>query len=68
MSLLVAMLCDADRDLRQAAAEALGRLGDRRGESALTYALADPDPWVRHAAGQSLPMLAATPGAVERAP
>jgi HEAT repeat protein len=42
-------LCDADRDLRQAAAEALGRLGDERAKSPLLRALGDPDPGVRDA-------------------
>ena len=58
VSLFLAILCDADRDLRQAAAEALGRLGERRAESALTRALRDPDAAVRSAAERGLQVLA----------
>jgi HEAT repeat protein len=39
-----------NRDLRQGAAEALGRLGDLRGIASLTKALGDRDEWVRRAA------------------
>ena len=39
-------LGDEDRDLRQAAAEALGRIGDFRAIDALAQALQDPDHWV----------------------
>jgi HEAT repeat protein len=63
VSLFLAILCDADRDLRQAAAEALGRLGERRAESGLTRALRDPDAAVRSAAERGLQALAETPGA-----
>jgi HEAT repeat protein len=59
VSLFLAILCDADRDLRQAAAEALGRLGERRAESALVRALRDPDAVVRSAAEHALLALAA---------
>jgi HEAT repeat protein len=58
VSLFLAILCDADRDLRQAAAEALGRLGERRAEAALTRALRDPDAAVRSAAERGLRELA----------
>jgi HEAT repeat protein len=58
VSLFLAILCDADRDLRHAAAEALGRLGERRAESALTRALRDPDAGVRSAAERGLQVLA----------
>jgi HEAT repeat protein len=57
ISLFTASLCDWDRDLRQASAEALGRLGDKRAEGALTRALEDPDPGVRYAVEQSLQWL-----------
>jgi len=54
VSLFLAVLCDVDRDLRQAAAEALGRLGDPRAESALVRAVGDADPGVRAAAERAL--------------
>jgi HEAT repeat protein len=54
ISLLLALLCDVDRDLRQAAAEALGRLKDPRAESGLARAIGDADAGVRRAAEQSL--------------
>jgi HEAT repeat protein len=59
VSLFLAILCDQDRDLRQAAAEALGRLGERRAEPALVRALRDPDSTVQSAAQQALQALAA---------
>jgi HEAT repeat protein len=59
VSLFLAILCDPDRDLRQAAAEALGRLGERRAEPALAHALRDPDAVVRSAADQALQALTA---------
>jgi HEAT repeat protein len=58
-SLFLAILCDPDRDLRQAAAEALGRLGERRAEPALVRALRDSDAAVQSAAEQALAALAA---------
>jgi HEAT repeat protein len=54
VSLFLAILCDSDRDLRQAAAEALGRLADRRAEGPLVRALGDSDSGVRQAAEQAL--------------
>jgi HEAT repeat protein len=42
-NLFIALLDDRDRDIRQAAAEALGRLGGERARQALTRAAADPD-------------------------
>jgi len=57
VSLFMAILCDADRDLRQAAAEALGRLKDNRARSSLTRAQADPDPAVRAAVMAALQAL-----------
>jgi HEAT repeat protein len=58
VSLFLAILCDADSDLRQAAAEALGRLGERRAEAALMRALRDPETAVRSAAERGLRELA----------
>jgi HEAT repeat protein len=48
------LLRDADADLRLAAAESLGRLGDAQGRSALMTALSDADKAVRLAAAQAL--------------
>ncbi|MSU57252.1 MAG: hypothetical protein EXS35_03560 [Pedosphaera sp.] len=59
VSLFAAVLCDADRDLRQAAAEALGRLGDPRAQSALARAMTDADTGVRVAAEAALKSLPA---------
>jgi HEAT repeat protein len=42
-NLFIALLEDRDRDIRQAAAEALGRLGGDRAKQALTRAASDPD-------------------------
>jgi len=58
-TLFLAVLCDQDRDLRQAAAEALGELGEGRAVSALIRALGDPDPSVRTTVEQSLRLLGA---------
>jgi len=60
VSLFLAILCDPDRDLRQAAAEALGRLGERRAEPALARTSRDPDATVRAAAERALLLLTAT--------
>jgi HEAT repeat protein len=54
---LVAGLCDTDRDLRLAAAEALGRIGDQRSIQALSRSLHDADEWVRDACAGSLSLL-----------
>jgi HEAT repeat protein len=62
VSLFMAILCDADRDLRQAAAEALGRLNDVRAQSALSRALSDPDLGVRFASDQALRRLGISEG------
>jgi len=60
---LLSALGDWDRDLRQAAAEALGRVADPRAQMPLKLALQDVDPWVQRAAAQSLRALAlAAPG------
>ena len=53
----VELLGDADRDLRQAAAEALGRIGDCRAIQALAQSLQDPDHWVSVAAAVALDAL-----------
>jgi HEAT repeat protein len=58
VSLFLAILCDADRDLRQAAAEALGRIGERRAEPGLVRTLHDPDPDVRVSTEQALQAIA----------
>ena len=65
VSLFLTILGDADRDLRQAAAEALGRLGERRAEPGLVRALSDPDDTVRAAAGWALQELAEAGAAAE---
>lgn len=54
ISLFLATLCDTDRDLRQAAAESLGRLGDERAQAALARALGDSEMGVRLAAEAAL--------------
>lgn len=68
VSLFAAVICDFDRDLRQAAAEALGRLGGKRAEAALQRARQDPDAGVQHAAESSLRQLAAATGGAAPAP
>jgi HEAT repeat protein len=56
-NLFAAMLEDRDRDVRQAAAEALGRLGGDRARQALTRAADDPDGDVAAATQMALQML-----------
>ncbi|MCI0535968.1 MAG: HEAT repeat domain-containing protein, partial [Verrucomicrobiales bacterium] len=51
---LMAMLKDGDRDIRQAAAEALGRLGDRQCVEGLMELLSDSDRWVSRSASTAL--------------
>jgi HEAT repeat protein len=51
---LVQALGDWDRDLRLAAAEALGRLADPRAIESLDRALGDADGWVRQSADNAL--------------
>ena len=51
---LLKALGDDDRDLRLAAAEALGRICDARLASRLTPTLSDTDVWVRQAAALAL--------------
>ena len=53
-SLFRAILCDEDRDLRRAAAESLGRMGDKHAHAALTRAQGDVDESVRSAAEGAL--------------
>jgi HEAT repeat protein len=57
VTLFLSLLSDTDRDLRQAAAQALGEIGESRAVSGLIRALADPDPFVRSAVEQSLRLL-----------
>lgn len=54
VNLFAALTTDRDRDLRQAAVEALGRLGGQRAEAALTRALRDADVAVQAAAELAL--------------
>jgi HEAT repeat protein len=56
-SVFVELLKDTDRDIRLAAAQSLGRLGDARAASELMTAMSDPDGAVRHAAAESLEFL-----------
>ncbi|HSH93323.1 MAG TPA: HEAT repeat domain-containing protein, partial [Roseimicrobium sp.] len=51
---LLATIKDTDRDLRQASAECLGKLGDSRAAEALVEALTDSDEWVRQSAAEAL--------------
>ena len=51
---LLNALTDYDTDLRLAAAEALGRIGDARLAQPLTEGLTDASPWVRQAAARAL--------------
>ena len=54
VSILLAVLCDDDPDLRQAAAHALGKLEDARAEPALRQAAQDADEAVRLTAQAAL--------------
>jgi HEAT repeat protein len=51
---LIQALGDSDRDVRRAAAEALGKLGDPQAVPALIQALGDSDRAVRRAAQQAI--------------
>ena len=51
---LLQALGDWDRDVRQAAAEALGRIADQRAVEPLKAALEDADGWVRRSVEQAL--------------
>jgi len=57
VNLFERILADADRDLRQAAAEALGRLGGDRAAAALKRAQPDLDADVRQAVEEALSAL-----------
>ena len=57
MSVLADLLFDRDRDLRLAAADALGRLRDKSAGAILTAALRDADYAVRQAAQAALAAL-----------
>ncbi len=59
ISILLNILEDEDRDLRQAAAEALGKIGDQRTETALVRAMSDPDEGVREVVETALRALRA---------
>lgn len=64
---LVCGLCDVDRDLRLASAEALGRVGDQRSIQALVRSLDDADEWVQDACARSLKSLGWSPDAPDTA-
>ena len=53
-AILADLLSDRDRDLRLAAAEAFGRLREKKAASLLTTALSDNDPFVERAAERAL--------------
>ena len=57
VSLFLATLCDEDPDLRQAAAESLGRMGDHRALAGLQKALGDADEGVRLAVEEAVKTL-----------
>jgi HEAT repeat protein len=61
---LVALLHEQDADVRQNAAEALGKIGSQTAAAALTAALRDKEPRVRAAAARALARM----GALEAAP
>jgi HEAT repeat protein len=61
METLIEALTDFDRDLRFAAAEALGRIGRKQAIGALAASAQDPDENVRSAAAHSLAILQARP-------
>jgi HEAT repeat protein len=61
VNLFTALLQDRDRDIRQAAAEALGHLGDQRARQALTRAADDPDGDVAAATQMALQALGSNP-------
>jgi HEAT repeat protein len=58
-SIFMELLADSDRDVRLAAAQSLGRLGDKRAAAALMTALSDRDDAVKLAASASLEALKA---------
>jgi len=60
-NLFIALIEDRDRDIRQAAVEALGHLGGERAKQALTCAANDPDGDVAAATQMALQVIAAAP-------
>jgi HEAT repeat protein len=60
-NIFIALLDDRDRDIRQAAAEALGNLGGERAKQALTRAASDPDGDVAAATRMALQAIEAQP-------
>jgi HEAT repeat protein len=54
MEALLTALEDSDRDLRHAAGEALGKVGEKRATEALVRHLTDKDEWVCKAAAKAL--------------
>ena len=56
-SVFVELLQDPDQDVRLAAVQSLGRLGDPRAASALMTAMSDTDESVRHAAAEAVEFL-----------
>lgn len=56
-SVFVELLQDADRDVRLASVQSLGRLGDPRAASSLMTAMSDTDEGVRHAAAEAVEFL-----------
>jgi HEAT repeat protein len=60
-NLFIALLEDRDRDIRQAAAEALGRLGGERATQALTRGSNDPDGDVAAATQMALQAMSSKP-------
>jgi HEAT repeat protein len=61
VNLFIALIQDRDRDIRQAAAEALGRLADERSRQALTRTADDPDGDVAAATQMALQALGSAP-------
>src|SRR5206468_615758 len=57
LDVLCGVLNHYQRDLRQAAAEALGRMGNEQLTSVLTPCLEDDDQWVRASAAAALEQL-----------
>lgn len=58
LQILMQAMDDFDRDIRLAAAEALGRLEDTSCSGPLRMLLRDPDEWVQRAAGKALERVA----------
>jgi len=68
VDVLVLALKHSDRDLRQAAAEALGRIGDPQVANLLMPALTDSDVWVRQSVSRALKQVsAAAPSVTQHA-